>query len=105
MPQSKKKKAAKKLLTLAEMKPKVLLVMKEYGVSNVRVFGSFARNEQREGSDIDLLVDIPDGMSLLDLSGLKLDLQEALERKVDVIPARSVKPALRERILAETRVL
>ncbi len=44
-------------------------------------------------------------MSLLDLSGLKIDLEDALKRKVDVIPARSIKPALRENILADARAL
>ena len=92
-------------LTVAQLKPVVLRVAKSYGVSNVRVFGSFARGEQRKSSDLDLLIDVPDGMSLMDLSGLKIDLEDALRRKVDVVPARSIKPALRETILAEARPL
>lgn len=91
--------------TLAQLRRAVLRVTREYGVSNVRIFGSFARGEQRKTSDVDLLVDLPDGMTLFDLSGLKLDLEEAVKRKVDVIPARSIKIALRERILAEARTL
>jgi len=90
---------------MAQLKPIVLRVTREYGVSNVRIFGSFARGEQHKTSDIDLLVDLPDTMSLLDLSGLKIDLEEALQRKVDVVPARSIKPALRDRILAEACAL
>ena len=95
----------KKQPTLEKLRPIVLRVTQGYGVRNVRIFGSFARGEQRKTSDVDLLVDLPDGMTLFDLSGLKIDLEEALKRKVDVIPARSIKPALRETILAEARPL
>ena len=95
----------KKQPTLEKLRPIVLRVTQEYGVSNVRIFGSFARGQQRKTSDIDLLVDLPDDMSLLDLSGLKIDLEDALQRKVDVVPARSIKPALRATILAEARAL
>lgn len=87
------------------LRPVVLRVTQRYGVTNVRIFGSFARGEQRKTSDVDLLVDLPDGMTLFDLSGLKIDLEEALKRKVDVIPARTIKPLLRDRILAEACAL
>jgi predicted nucleotidyltransferase len=83
----------------------VLKITHEHGVSNVRVFGSFARNEQRKTSDVDLLVDLPDHFSLFKLAGLKIDLEEAIGRKVDVVPSDSVKPALRGYILADARPL
>ncbi|MBI1812265.1 nucleotidyltransferase family protein [Candidatus Peregrinibacteria bacterium] len=92
-------------LSFAKLRPIVLRVAREYGVSNVRIFGSFARGDQRKTSDVDLLVDLPDGMSLLDLSGLKIDLEEALRRRVDVVPARAIKTALRDSILSEARPL
>jgi uncharacterized protein len=91
--------------TLGSMRPIVRRITRKYGVQNVRVFGSFARGEQRNASDIDLLVDLPNDMSLLDLSGLKIALEDALKRRVDVVPSRSIKPALRARILAEARTL
>ena len=87
------------------MRPVILRITGQYGVTNVRIFGSFARGEQRNISDVDLLVDLPDGMSLLDLSGLKIDLEEAVKRKVDVVPARSIKPSLEKYILADARPL
>lgn len=87
------------------MRPIVLHITQRYGVTNVRVFGSFVRGEDHRRSDLDLLIDPPDGMTLFDLSGLKIDLEEALKRKVDVIPARSVKVALRDRIFKEARPL
>src|SRR3989344_4531007 len=92
--------AAAKSPAVSRLKPIVLRVARRYGVNNIRIFGSFARGEQRKTSDIDLLVDLPEGMTILDLSALKIDLEEALMRKVDVVPAPSVKPALRDRIFA-----
>lgn len=91
--------------SVAQLRPKLLRVTQRYGVRNVRIFGSFARGEQRETSDVDLLVDLPEGMTLFDLSGLKIDLEEAVKREVDVVPADSIKPALREYILRDARPL
>jgi hypothetical protein len=105
MHRKKPEKAKEQLLTVDQLRPAVLRITQAYGLKNVRIFGSFARGEQRKRSDVDLLVDLPEGMSLLDLSGLKLDLEEALKRKVEIVPARSVKPALRENIFSEARAL
>lgn len=102
---SRRKKPAAPIPTLAELRAAVLRVTREHGVRNVRVFGSFARGEQRPTSDVDLLVDLPEGMSLFQFVGLKLDLEDALHRKVDVVAADSIKPALREAILADARPL
>ena len=87
------------------LRPVVLRITQEYGASNVRIFGSFARGEQTQKSDLDLLIDPPPKMSLFDLVGLQLDLEDALKRKVDVILARSVKPALRDNIFKDARPL
>lgn len=105
MPQKAQRKAAKQTLTIAFLRTKILKVTRAYGVTNVLVFGSFARGDQGKKSDLDLLVDFPEGMSLLDVSGLKIDLEEAVQRKVDLVSTRSVKAALRERIYAEARPL
>ena len=91
--------------TLAILRGPIHKVARQYGVKNVRVFGSFARGEQCETSDIDLLVDLPNEMTLFQLSGLKIALEEALKMKVDVIPSDSIKPALRNSILSEARTL
>jgi uncharacterized protein len=90
---------------LLKLRAIILPITRAHGVRNVRIFGSFARGEQRRTSDVDLLVDLPDGMSLFGLSGLKIKLEEAVKRKVDVIPADSIKPALRKYILADARPL
>ena len=102
---TKRTSSAKAPPTVAQIRPIVLKITRAHGVKNVRIFGSFARGEQRKRSDVDLLVDLPDGMTLFGLSGLKIDLQEALHRKVDVVPSDSIKPALRQYILADARAL
>jgi len=64
------------------------------GASNIRVFGSVARDTSTSTSDIDLVVDFEPGRSLLDLTGLQLDLQVELGCKVDVISSRGLKPRM-----------
>lgn len=68
---------------------------------NVRVFGSLARGEDNEDSDLDLLVTLEEGRSLLDLVGLKQDLEDLVHRPVDVVTERALSPYLRDRVLAE----
>ena len=69
------------------------------------MFGSSARGEMQEDSDIDILVDIKADISLLDFVGLKQKIEEALGRKVDLVEYDTLKPLLRERILKEQTVL
>jgi predicted nucleotidyltransferase len=83
----------------------VLSIAAARGASNVRVFVSALKGLYREGSDLDLLVDIPPGTSLLRIVGLQLDIEEALGVKVDLCTERELHPALKERILAEARPL
>jgi uncharacterized protein len=68
---------------------------------NVRVFGSVARGEDTPISDVDLLVDLKRGVGLLDLVGLERELSELLGVDVDVVPADTLKPRMRERVLRE----
>jgi len=67
----------------------------------VRVFGSIARGDDDEQSDIDLLVEFESGRSLLDHAALWLELQQLLGRKVDVVSDRGIKPRMRDRVLRE----
>lgn len=83
----------------------ILRIAAEHGARNVRLFGSVARGDARATSDVDLLVDMEPGRSLLDLVGLGQDLEDLLDCEVDVLTERSVHPALRERILADARPL
>lgn len=77
----------------------------KHGARNVRVFGSFARGDARPDSDVDLLVDMEPGRSLLDMGELMLDLRELLGRKVDIVTEASLYWLLRRRILREARPL
>jgi len=72
-----------------------------HGARNVRVFGSVGRGEASSSSDLDLLVEMSEGRSLLDLVALGEDLEEALGVVVDVVTEKSLSPYLRDRILAE----
>ena len=76
-----------------------------YGIQNVRVFGSMARGDADESSDVDLLVRLPPGRSGLALGGLLMDVQDLLQRRVDVVTERGLHPDLRERVLKEAELL
>lgn len=90
---------------IEEIKDTIIEVLKKYGVKRAAFFGSIVRGEATEGSDIDLLVEFEGKKSLLDLVGLKLELQELLGREVDVITYKSIHPLLKERILGEQEVI
>ncbi len=76
-----------------------------YGIENIRVFGSMARDDADADSDIDLLVSLPAGKSGLALGGLLLDVQELMRRKVDLVTEAGLHPALREQVLREAEPL
>lgn len=71
----------------------------------MRVFGSLARGEGAETSDLDLLVTLAEGTSLLELVALKQDLEDLVHRPVDIVTERSLSPYVRERVLSEAVLL
>src|SRR5258708_17738941 len=83
----------------------ILRIAKNYGAYNVRVFGSVARGEADSESDIDLLVNMEPGRSLLDLCGLLIDLEELLGCNVDVVTEKELRERIRERVLKEAVTL
>ncbi|MFH0951280.1 MAG: nucleotidyltransferase family protein [bacterium] len=80
---------------------KLKKILKQQGVKSASLFGSFARGEATAKSDIDLLVDLGKGKTLFDLSGLKLTLEDALGREVDLVTKNALKPAIRSYILKD----
>lgn len=87
--------------TIEEIRRAVLPVLRKYGVKRASLFGSLVRGEMDEKSDIDILVEFEGRKSLLNLAGLKMELEEKLKREVDVLTYKSLHPLLREKILEE----
>jgi len=85
------------------VRTEILAVVARHGASNVRVYGSVARGRAGSDSDIDLLVDMEDGRSLLGVAGLHLELEDLLGYPVEI--GTDVKPRLRERVHAEAVAL
>lgn len=77
------------------------VLAERYGIAVVGIFGSYVRDQQGQQSDIDLLADILRPISLLELVGAELYLNEVLEVKVDLVPKRDVREELRETILRD----
>jgi uncharacterized protein len=90
---------------LKEKREEILRVAASHGARNVRIFGSVARGEADETSDIDFLVDMESDRSLLDVAALLADLRELLGRKVDVVSEKGLYWLLRRRILKEAKPL
>jgi uncharacterized protein len=90
---------------LGSKRGEILRIAATHGAHNVRVFGSAARGDAREDSDIDFLVEFEPGRSLLDHAALTLDLQELLGRKADVVTDGGIYWLLRRRIEKEARPL
>ena len=86
---------------IQQQREEIIEVAGRHRAVNVRLFGSVARGEEHEISDIDMLVDFLPGASLLDQVALIQDLSDKLQRKVDVVSTRALNPHLREDILKE----
>ena len=80
---------------------RILAIARRHGVTRVRVFGSFARNEVRPDSDLDLLIEAGPYTTPFFPGGLIADLEEVLGRKVDVVEEEALHHLLRDRIRAE----
>lgn len=91
------------------MKPELLVkhareiraIARKYGALRLRLFGSFAAGNDTEQSDLDFLVDLEKGRDLLDVVGLKQELEALLGRRVDLVEEEALSPGLRERVLEE----
>ena len=86
---------------LKEKRKEILRIAEKYGAKNVRVFGSVARGESNENSDIDFLVQFSAGFTLLKHAALIRELESLLGGKVDVVSERGLKPRIKDRIIKE----
>jgi predicted nucleotidyltransferase len=86
---------------LNQNRTQILQSAAKYGARNLRVFGSIARGSATDRSDVDILVDLEEGRSLLDQIGLQQELEELLGRRVDVVVEGGISPYLQKRILSE----
>jgi len=90
---------------LKEKRSAILETARRHGARNVRIFGSVARGDYDDQSDLDFLVEMEPGRSLLDHASLLLDLEGLLGRKVDVVSDKGIKARMRDRVLKEARPL
>jgi hypothetical protein len=86
---------------ISRQKEQISALAAKHGAFNIRIFGSVARGEADERSDVDFLVDMETGRSLFDMGGLLMDLQTLLGRKVDVVTPAALHSHIRDRVLNE----
>jgi len=87
--------------TLRRRRTEIEQVARDHGASHVRVFGSVARGEASENSDLDLLVDLEEGRGLFDLGALLMDLRDLLGCDVDVATEAGLRPRVADRVLED----
>ena len=86
---------------LSNKRKEILSIAKKHGAYNVRIFGSVARNQAQSCSDVDILVDMEEDRSMLDLGGLLMDLRDLLGCNVDVVTENGLRPRIRDKVLRE----
>ncbi|MFC4766838.1 nucleotidyltransferase family protein [Effusibacillus consociatus] len=89
------------LQKIQEERNSILEIASKHGAYNVRIFGSAARGEEKEESDIDLLVNFEEGRSLFDLIRFKQELEERFGYSVDIVTEKSLHPLIQNKVLGE----
>ena len=88
-----------------EMIEKLVHILKKHGAKKIKIFGSYARGEQKEASDLDVIVEFEKRKSLLELVGIEQELEDRLGIKIDLLTEASISPYLMERIKKESKVI
>jgi predicted nucleotidyltransferase len=88
-------------MTISQIKKAALPILNAYGIQKAAVFGSVARGEETAVSDVDLLIQLPRPIGLLPFAGLKLELEDALHRRVDLVEYEALHPRIKSRVLAD----
>ena len=92
-------------MTIQSIKKQIVPILKRQGVIKAAFFGSVARGSMRKKSDVDLLINLRKDKSLFDFVGLKIELEEKLGRKVDLVEYSAIRPSLKDAILSEQKVI
>lgn len=90
---------------IKQYKDQLRKIGQKYGIKRIKVFGSTARYEPDNLSDVDLLVEIESGRSLLDLGGFQMDVQDLIKKEVDVVTANGLRDRMRQTVLMEAAEL
>lgn len=83
---------------------KIIPILKNYNVKKAAIFGSYVRNEQTDQSDIDILVDLPEHLSLIDVIAIQQDIEDSTGKNVDLVEYEALKPAIRSSVLSQAQV-
>ena len=95
------KKISKTNKEIEKIKAKIIKILKRNNVKRAGIFGSYARGDYKKNSDIDILVDIPKDVNLFGFVGIKLELEDKLGKKVDLVEYVAIKPLIKKNILEE----
>lgn len=88
-------------MKIEEIKEKTLPILLRHRIKRAGIFGSVAKGDSTDESDIDMLVELGDEISLLKFVGIKYELEDVLGKKVDLVEYQAIRPRLRNRILSE----
>jgi len=91
----------KKKTEIEDIKEKIIPLLKKNKVTKAGIFGSYARGEQTKKSDVDILVEVNDNMGLIGFISLKMLIEKAIKRKIDLVEYGSIKKELKKNILNE----
>src|SRR3989338_6932322 len=87
------------------IKKQIMPILRQHNVKRAGLFGSYVKGRNKKNSDIDILVQLGKNNSLLDFAGLKIELEEILGRKVDLVEYNTIKPLIKDRILNEQVII
>ncbi len=88
-------------MNIKHIKHTITPILKKYGIKRAGLFGSYAKGKPTKTSDIDILVELENKISLLEYVKIKLALEDSLNKKIDLVEYQAIKPRLRDKILAE----
>jgi len=89
-----------KIEELKEKREQILAIAERHGAKKIKLFGSSAKGDSRRESDVDFLIELEPGRTLLDIIAMKQDLEDLLQRKVDVLTEGAMSPYLRDEIVS-----